>query len=122
MKMPQVKSWARLVLCYWLLVSGVVFLEIRYMDQGWAGLPGVLLTLPLSTLVVAGYLLAQYAAEFQGYDIHVTEYHAEYGYLVCAFLNAFIFYPFYLLWRRRKEPKVFDPPPPPNNSMHPTAK
>ena len=95
----------RLVLCYWLLVSIVVFLEIRHMDQGWAGLPGSLLTLPLSALVVAGYFLAQYAAEFRGYDIHVTEYYAEYGYLVCAFLNAFILYPFYLLWARRKEAK-----------------
>jgi hypothetical protein len=92
------------------------------MDHGWAGLPGVLLTLPMSTLVVTGYLLAHYAAEVRGYNIHVTEYHAEYGYLVCAFLNAFILYPFYLMWKRHKEPKVFDlPPPPPNNSFNRSA-
>ncbi len=93
------------------------------MESDWAGLPGFLLTLPLSTLVVTGYVLASYAAEIRGYNIHFTDYHAEYGFIVCAFLNAFIFYPFYLLWQRRKSPKVFvDPPPPPNNGMQRTRK
>ena len=90
------------------------------MDWGVAGLFGFLFTLPLSPLVVVGYFLAQYAAEFRGYNINVTDYHAEYGFIVCAFLNAIILYPFYLLWRRHKEPKVFDPPPPPDIGMHPT--
>jgi hypothetical protein len=42
------------------------------MESGWAGLPGFLLTLPLSTLVVGLYFLASYAAEVRGYNIHVT--------------------------------------------------
>jgi hypothetical protein len=108
----------RLVICYWLFMSVIFFLELTYMDWSWAGLPGFLFTLPLSTFVVAGYFLARYAAEFHGYNIHVTDYHAEYGFMVCALLNAFIFYPFYLLWVRRQEPKFFDPPPPPNIGMH----
>jgi hypothetical protein len=109
----------RLVLCYWLFMSVIFFLEIRFMDRGWAGLPGFLFTLPLSTFVVAGYFLSWYAAEFRGYNINVNDYHAEYGFIICAFLNAFIFYPIYLLRVRRKEPKVYDPPPPPNLGMHP---
>jgi hypothetical protein len=113
--------WTRLVLGYWLFMSIIFILELRYMDQGWAGLPGFLFTLPLSAVVVAGYFLAHYLAEFCGYNIHVTDYHAEYGFIVCAFLNAFILYPVYLLWARRNEAKSFDPPPPPNIGMHPTA-
>jgi hypothetical protein len=83
------------------------------MESDWAGLPGFLVTLPLSTLVVTAYFLASYAAEFRGYNIHVTDYQIECGFIVCAFLNAFIFYPFYLLWERRNKSKVFVPPPPP---------
>jgi hypothetical protein len=94
-------------------MSVVFFLEFRYMESGWAGLPGFLLTLPFSTLVVGLYFLASYAAEVRRYNIHVTDYHAEVGFIVCAFLNAFIFYPVYLLRVRRKQRKVFDPPPPP---------
>ena len=90
------------------------------MDSGWAGLPGFLLTLPLSTLVVGAYLLASYAIEVRGYNIHVTDYQAEFGFIVCAFLNALIFYPLYLKWMRRKEKKVFAPPPPPNIGMQQT--
>jgi hypothetical protein len=115
------RSWVRLVLCYWLLMSAVFFLEFRYMDSDWAGLPGFLLTLPLSTLVVGAYFLASYAAEFRGYNIHVTDYHAECGFIVCAVLNAFIFYPIYLLRMRRKQTKLIDsPPPPPNIGMQRT--
>jgi hypothetical protein len=121
MSKSRVRSWARLVLGYWLLVSVIFVLELRYMDQGWAGLPGFLLTLPLSAVVVAGYFLAHYLTEFRGYSIHITDYHAEYGFIVCAFLNAFILYPVYLMYARHQEAKVFDPPPPPNNGMHPTA-
>ncbi len=108
----------RIALCYWLLMSVVFFLEFRYL--GWAGLPGFLLTLPLSTLVVGLYFLASYAAEVRGYNIHVTDYHAEIGFVVCAFLNVFMFYPVYLLRVRRRQRKVFDPPPPPNIGMQRT--
>jgi cell division protein FtsW (lipid II flippase) len=117
MTMLRLRSWVQLVLCYWLIMSVVFFIELRYMERGWAGLPGFLLTLPLSTFVVAVYFLASYAAEFRGYNIRITDYHIEYGFIVCAFLNAFILYPIYLLWVRRKGAKSFDPPPPPNNGM-----
>lgn len=123
MKVPKAKSWARLVIFYWLLMAAVFFLEFRYMDSDWAGLPGFLLTLPLSALVVTVGLLPAVAGRY-GYEIplNMSGYHFEYGFIVCAFLNGFILYPFYLLWFRRKEPKVFDPPPPPNNGMHPTPR
>ena len=83
------------------------------MTSGWAGLPGFLLTLPLSLLVVTGYLLANYAAEFHGYSMNVTEYHTEFGFLICAFLNGFILYPFYWWWLARRQLKVSKPPPSP---------
>jgi hypothetical protein len=122
MRKSPARSWVRIVLCYWLLMAVVFFLEFRYMESGWAGLPGFLLTLPLSTLVVGLYFLASYAAEFRGYNIHVTDYHAEIGFIICAFLNAFIFYPVYHLRVRRKQRKVFDPPPPPNKALQLTAR
>src|SRR5260370_36681934 len=102
MRMPPAKSWMLFVLCYWLFTLAIIYLEIRNMSSGWAGLPGFLLTLPLSGLVVAGYFLTSYASEVHGYNIHVTDYHAEYGFIVCAFLNGFIFYPFYRWWLGRK--------------------
>jgi len=102
----------RLVLCYWLLMLVIIYLEIRYMDSDWAGLPGFLLTLPLSVFVVTVYLLANYATEFRGYNLHLTEYHTEYGFLLCAFLNAFILYPVYCWWLGRKQPRTPEPPPP----------
>jgi hypothetical protein len=101
-------------------MSVIFFLELKDMESGWAGLPGFFLTLPLSTLVVGLYFLASYAAEFRGYNIHVTDYHAEFGFIFCAFLNAFIFYPVYLLRVRRRQRKVLDPPPPPNIGMQRT--
>jgi hypothetical protein len=113
MKIPGTKLWVRLILYYWLFMFGIVYLEIRHMASGWAGLPGSLFALPLSLLVVTGYFLASYATEVHGYNLHVTEYHAEYGYLVCAFLNGFIFYPFYYWWVRRKQSRVSKPAPPP---------
>ena len=122
MNIPRAKSWMRLVLFYWMFMSVIFFLEIRYMDWGLAGLFGFLFTLPLSTFVVAGFFLANYLADFRGYNIHVTDYHAEYGFIVCAFLNAIILYPFYLLWSRRNESQFSDPPPPPNIGMHPTPR
>lgn len=67
----------------------------QYMASTWAGLPGFLFTLPLSVLVVTGYFLAAYAKEAQGYNITVTSNHTEYGFLICAFLNGFVFYPGY---------------------------
>jgi hypothetical protein len=85
---------------------------------GWT--PRILVNAALSTLVVGAYFLASYAAEFRGYNIRVTDYHAEFGFMVCAFLNAFIFYPIYLLRIRRRQTKVFDPPPPPNIGMQRT--
>src|SRR5438046_2376965 len=114
MKMTPAKSWMRLVLCYWLLMLVIIYLEIRYMSSGWAGLPGFLFTLPLSVFVVAGYLLANYAAEVYGYNIHVTEYHAEYGFTICAILNGFIFYPFYCWWLGRRRSRGSEPPSPPD--------
>lgn len=108
-------SWLRLVILYWLFMSVLFVLEIRYMESDWAGLPGFLCTLPLSVAVVIVGLAPAVAGHF-GYGIpyDMNSYHFEYGFIACAFLNAFILYPFYVLWRRRNEPKVFDPPPPPN--------
>lgn len=100
----------------------VFFLEFRYMESDWAGLPGFLLTLPLSTIAVGLYFLARYAAEFRGYSIQVTDYHLEFGFIVCAFLNAFMFYPVYLLRARRKQRASFEPPPPPNKDLQLTAR
>ncbi len=114
MENSRLKSWARWVLCYWALVAVIILLEVRYMRSGWAGLPGFLLTLPLSTFVVAGYFLASYAAEFRGYNIHVTDYHTEIGFAVCAFLNGFIFYPLYRWRLNRKQALSEEPPPPPD--------
>lgn len=122
MKVPEAKSWLRLVILYWLFMAVVFVLEIRYMESDWAGLPGFLFTLPLSALVVIAGLAPAVAGRF-GYAMpyDMNGYHFEYAFMACAFLNAFILYPFYLLWRRRKEPRVFSPPPPSNRGMHPTA-
>ncbi len=109
----------RIVLCYWVLMLVIVYFEISHMESSWAGLPSFLLTLPLSLFVATGYLLARYATEFQGYSIQVTEYHVEYGFLICAFLNAFIFYPlYYYWWLLRKQSPVSQPPPPPPLRFH----
>jgi hypothetical protein len=55
--------------------------------------------------------------------LDMSSYHFEYGFIACAFLNAFVLYPFYLLWARRKERKVFSPPPPPpDNSFNRTRR
>ena len=84
------------------------------MSSGWAGLPGFLFTLPLSFLVIVGYLLASYANEFRGFNLHITEYQTEYGFIICAFLNGFIFYPVYRWWLGRRHSRVSEPPPPPD--------
>jgi hypothetical protein len=112
MKPPGLKSWIRLLIRYWALISIIVCLELKYMDSSWAGLPGFLFTLPLSVLVVTGYFLAAYAKEVHGYNITITSSHTEYGFLICAFLNGFIFYPAYLWWLRRRKSKAPLPPPP----------
>jgi len=108
------RNWVTFVLVYWLIVSLVVWLEIRHMDSDWANLPGFLLTLPLSALVVALFFLANYLNDFQGYNLPATGYHVEIGYLICAVLNAFTFYPVYLRLKRRKRAKSFVGPPPPD--------
>lgn len=115
MKVPEAKSWGRLVVIYWLCMAAVFFLEFTYMDSDWAGLPGFLLTLPLSALVVIVGLLPAVVGRY-GYEIplNMSGYHFEYGFIVCAFLNAFILYPFYLLRSRRNEAMFFEPPPPDN--------
>jgi hypothetical protein len=112
MKPPGLKSWIRLLIRYWALISIIVYLELKYMDSSWAGLPGFLFTLPLSVLVVTGYFLTAYAKEVHGYNITITSSHTEYGFLICAFLNGFIFYPAYLWWLRRRKSKASLPPPP----------
>src|ERR1044072_1601452 len=125
MKVPKAKSWMRLVFCYWLFMTAIFFLEFRYMESDWAGLPGFLLTFPLSTIVVTAGLLPAVAGRF-GYEIpiNMTDYHFEYGFMVCAFLNAFILYPVYLGWSNRKKSAAYDspPPPPPDNSFSPTPR
>lgn len=113
MKIREAKSGIRIVLFYWLCILVVIYLEIRYMESGWAGLPGFLFTLPLSLFVVTGYFLARYATEFHGYNIYATEYHVEYGFLLCAFLNGFLFYPLYYWWLHRKQSRDSQPPPAP---------
>ena len=118
MKLSRAKSWMRLVLCYWVFMLVIVYLEMRYMASGWAGLPGFLFTLPLSVFVVTAYFLASYATEFQGYNIHVTECHTEYGFLICAFLNGFVFYPVYCWWLGRNQPRVSEPPSPPTFDLN----
>src|SRR5260221_13623807 len=114
MRMPPAKSWMLLVLCYWLFTLAIIYLEIRNMSSDWAGLSGFLLTLPLSVFVALGYLLASYVSEVYGYNIHITEYRVEYGFMICAFLNGFIFYPFYCWWLGRKRSRVSEPPSPPD--------
>lgn len=111
--MSETRSWMRLVLCYWLVTSVVVNLEIMYMKSNWAGLAGFFLALPFSVFVATGYMLARYAADIYGYDSNVTEYHVEYGFLFCAFVNGFIFYPIYRWWLARRKSRVFEAPPTP---------
>jgi membrane protein DedA with SNARE-associated domain len=84
------------------------------MNSGWAGLPGFLLTLPLSTIVITVFLFPAIAARF-GYEIqmNMTEYQAEFGFMLCAFLNAIVLYPFYVWWKNRKR-RSFEAPPPPS--------
>ena len=72
----------------------------------------VFVHLALSVLVVTGYFFAAYANEVHGYNITVTLNHTEYGFLICAFLNGFVFYPAYLWWLRRRKSKASAPPPP----------
>lgn len=119
MRVPEAKSWARIVVSYWLLMAAVFTLELRYIESDWAGLPGCLLTLPLSLLVVVAGLLPVVAGHF-GYKIpfRMNDYHFEYGFIACALLNALILYPLYLLWKRRNIRPVFDAPPPPDNSSN----
>ena len=111
---PRTKLWIRLVMCYWVLMAVIFFLEFRYMEYGLAGLPGFLLTLPLSVIVVTAVLVPAVVGRY-GYEIpwDITGYQAEFGFIICAFLNAFVLYPFYVWWKSRKEPRAFEPPPPP---------
>lgn len=94
-------------------MSVIVSLEIMYMESSWAGLAGFLLSLPLSGFVVTGYLLARHAAEVYGYGSNITEYHTEYGFLLCAFVNGFIFYPIYQWWLARRKSRAVEAPPTP---------
>lgn len=116
MKSPKAKFWIRLVFCYWLFMAAIFILEFRYIESDWAGLPGFILTFPLSSVVVTIGFLPEIVGYF-GYNIpiHVTDYHFEYGFMVCAFLNAFILYPLYLLWSNRKVVRSYKLPPPPKN-------
>jgi hypothetical protein len=121
MKIPGLRGWIKLVVCYWLVMIIVVALEIVYMRMTWAGLPGFVLSLPLSVFVATGYIGALAVRDLYGYEINVTEYHIEYAFLVCAFLNAFIFYPFYWWWIARRQSKrerqLQQPPPPPSMNL-----
>jgi len=112
MNKSGIKGWVRLVLCYWLLMAAVFAAEFRYMNSDWAGLPGFVLTLPLSTIVVTVFLLPAIAVRF-GYEmkINMTGYQVEFGFMLSAFLNAFVLYPFYA-WRNRKRNALDAPPPP----------
>ena len=95
------------------------------MKSDWAGLPGCLFTLPLSVVVVAVGLLPAILGRY-GYETHinVTDYQFEYGFIVCAFLNAFILYPIYLMWSNRKKSaaSAIPPPPPPDESLNSTPR
>src|ERR1051326_4458833 len=100
MRLPKLRSWLRLVFCYWIVMAVVFSLELRYMASDWAGLPGFLLTLPLSGVVVVIYLAPAIAFRV-GYElpqVNLTDFQLEYAFMACAFLNAFILYPLYLLW------------------------
>jgi len=116
-RLPTIKSWLRLVICYWLLTSIVFFIDFKYMSTGWAGLPGFIVTLPLSVVVATIGLAAEPVAARFGYSILVNGYHFEYGFIVCAFLNAFIFYLVYFFWANRRRVKKFEAPPPPPNEL-----
>src|SRR5215208_2615140 len=113
MNVSQAKSWVRLVFCDLMLMAGIFFWSSVMLESDWAGLPGFILTLPLSALVVAVGLFHAIAGRL-GYDIQLnfTDYHFESGFVVCAILNAFVLYPFYRLWANRKQAKLFEPPPP----------
>jgi len=110
------KSWLRIVLCYWVFLAAIFALEFRYIRSDWAGLPSFVLTLPLSAIVATIGLLAEPAAARLGREVHVTDYFFEYGFMICAVLNAFLVYPIYLLRRNRKRQNLPAPPPPPNKS------
>ncbi|MDQ1636807.1 MAG: hypothetical protein QOF62_146 [Pyrinomonadaceae bacterium] len=99
-------------------MSAIFFLEFKYLRSDWAGLPSFFFTLPLSVIVVAiGFLAEPTAARFSR-EIVITDYFFEYGFMICAFLNAFLFYPIYLLRKNRQRQDVpLSPPPPPNKSL-----
>jgi len=111
------KSWLRIVLCYWVFLAAIFALEFRYIHSDWAGLPSFLFTLPLSAIVATIGLLAEPVAARLGTEVHVTDYFFEYGFMICAVLNAFLFYPIYLFRRKRKGQNLPLPPPPPNKSL-----
>lgn len=122
MKMLKPKSWIYFVFWYWLFAAVIFFIDLKYMDADWAGLPGFIVSLPLSVLVVTiGFIVEPIAGRY-GYEMHVTGYHFEYGFIVCALLNALILYPPYLLWNHRRHQIPFEPPPPPDISFRPLSK
>jgi|ERR1041384_2173303 hypothetical protein len=112
------KSWVRFVICYWILLSVVFFLEFRFISSDWAGLPSFLLTLPVSGVVAVVGLVAEPVARRLGREVLVTDYFFEYGFIACGILNAFVLYPFYLIVINRKRDETLMPPPPPNKSLH----
>jgi len=118
MRLPRIKTWLRLVACYWLAMSVVFFLDFRYMKSDWAGLAGCLFTLPLSGFVVTAWLVAAIWAERHGFHLPINDYHLECAFIACALLNAVIFYPLYLFWVSRKRKRAYDAPPPPPDVSH----
>ena len=116
MKFSKAKTWVKLVLCYWLVMAAIFILEFRYLESDWAGLPSFILTFPLSPIAVTIGFLPE-IADYFGYviPIKVSDYHFEFGLMVCAFLNPFILYPIYLLWANRKRTQTYKLPPPPES-------
>jgi len=55
----RLKSWARLVICYWILLSLIFILEFKFIRSDWAGLPGFVFTLPASVIVVTVGFVAE---------------------------------------------------------------
>jgi hypothetical protein len=119
MQLPRIKLWLRPTTSYWLFMTVVFYLELRYMDWEWSGLPGVVLTLPLSPIPVTIGLLPAIAYRY-GYVIpyDMNGYELEYCLIPCAILNPLVFYLLYALWANRKM-QHFEVPSPHNSGQGP---
>jgi hypothetical protein len=108
------KSWLRIVIYYWVFVSVIFFLDLTHLHSDWATLPSAIVTLPLSAIVIT---IGIVAIRTFGRNAVINVYFFEYGFMISAFLNGFLFYPIYLLRKNRNFRNMPLPPPPPNKSL-----